>query len=564
MTDRSQEIFPSQIFSEDHNFSIHNTVINNSINNVYISDPAVLPDKFLDFIDGSAFHDSEARHGVPKCSMHHPVVVRILKWLEMESDEESAVMWLHGAKDSGKSVIAQTVAEHCAAGSTLAACFFFLDKRPDSGKHFVMTLASQVVTYRILDAASHDICETLKRDPIIIFKNLEIQMQRLLIDALEQETLYNRNVFLIIIDGLNECYDPSVQLRIIHFILTHFERCGSYGRYSRHSRYKFLITSQRTENICKVFDSFAKTGIVTQFSLDESTYPAELLPESTPRYHKTANSNGLSLGKESASLVQASHSSLHTSSASHNRNNESTASSYNRLLTRDHSQRNSQMQNDGIMLSQQFFFNHSESTTDTLTDLTQVLTNNLTLVETLLRASRSGQQDGTPTNVRQLFSNSNTTTSTASQYYPAHGSDSKKNNRNNPFLPRISNSGSNYFNPIFYNPVGTDQETSIIPAENNSQFSKIVNEDNRNHTMADSSNISFDPHDIGQMLQESHSLSARLQQLMNASQPGRPLSDRRLSSSSNFATSMTSQYYETHFTSRKNPSNNPFLSKRFW
>ncbi|KAF8999342.1 hypothetical protein BDQ17DRAFT_758475 [Cyathus striatus] len=564
MTDQSQEIFPSQILSAAHNVSIQNTVIINSINNVYSSGPAVLPDKLLDFIDGSAFHDSEARHGVPKCSMDHPVVVRILKWLEMESDEESAVMWLHGAKDSGKSVIAQTVAEHCAASSTLAACFFFSDTRPDSGKHFVMTLASQVVTYTILDAASHDICETLKRDPIIIFKNLEVQMQRLLIDALEQETLYNRNVFLIIIDGLNECYDPSVQLRIIHFILTHFERCGSYGRYSRHSRYKFLITSQRTENICKVFDSFAKTGIVTQFSLDESTYPVELLPESASRYHRTANSNGLSLGKESASLVQASHSSLHTSSASHNRNNESTASSFNRLLTRDHSQRHSQIQNEGVILnSHRYFFNLSESTS-VPTDVTQMLLDDLPSVETLLRTARLGKRDAIPTNARQLFSNSNTTASMTSRYYSTQGSDSKKNNRNNPFLPRTSDFGSNYSNPIFYNPVGTDQETSIIPAGNNSQFSKIVNEDNRNHTMADSSNISFNPHDIKQMLQESHSLSARLQQLMNASQPGRPLSDRRLSSSSNFATSMTSQYYETHFTSRKNPSNNPFLSKRFW
>ena len=74
----------------------------------------------------AAFHNSDERFDPPKC---HPntciaVLKNIMWWIKWEEDLDAFIMWVYGPAGSGKSAIAQTIAEMCEDKMILLASFF--------------------------------------------------------------------------------------------------------------------------------------------------------------------------------------------------------------------------------------------------------------------------------------------------------------------------------------------------------------------------------------------------------------------------------------------------------
>ncbi|KAJ7314994.1 hypothetical protein DFH08DRAFT_662115, partial [Mycena albidolilacea] len=100
-------------------------------------------------ISGDAFYNSEQCFLPPQC---HPatrstVQKAIQSWVV--DDQRASVMWLYGPAGTGKSAIAQSMAEKWAANYNLAATFFFGRWRAGggSGKCLFPTIAYQLALH---------------------------------------------------------------------------------------------------------------------------------------------------------------------------------------------------------------------------------------------------------------------------------------------------------------------------------------------------------------------------------------------------------------------------------
>jgi adenylylsulfate kinase-like enzyme len=94
-----------------------------------------------------------------------PVIAEIVQWINGGSDHP--ICWLNGPAGSGKSAIAQTVAELCSRHNRLGVGFFFLrgaGRRSDF-THFLSTLAYQLTG--VLPSAEAYIRNVLQTDLFI-------------------------------------------------------------------------------------------------------------------------------------------------------------------------------------------------------------------------------------------------------------------------------------------------------------------------------------------------------------------------------------------------------------
>ena len=179
--------------------------------------------RLLEHIAPGAFHDSAERRDPPKCHPHtrEAVIRDILIWAQNPSNLR-LLMWIYGPAGAGKSAIMQTIAEHCAALGILAGSFFFFHGAENRSviDHLIPTLAYQLakrVPYfeYYLVAAIHD-------DPAIFSRNIESQMKVLILDPISAATAVNwnsgQNVYVILVDGLDECKLEASQHEIISLL----------------------------------------------------------------------------------------------------------------------------------------------------------------------------------------------------------------------------------------------------------------------------------------------------------------------------------------------------------
>jgi len=94
-----------------------------------------------------AAYDSQERSPPPRCpaGTRKEVLKKINVWVDAGAAGES-VLWLRGPAGAGKSAIAQTVAEACAARNQLAASFFFtrMSAYRNEVKYLFPTIAVQI------------------------------------------------------------------------------------------------------------------------------------------------------------------------------------------------------------------------------------------------------------------------------------------------------------------------------------------------------------------------------------------------------------------------------------
>ena len=222
----------------------------------------------------AAFHNSEERFDPPKC---HPntrlaVLSHIMKWIKWEGDLKSFIMWVYGPAGAGKSAIAQTIAEMCEKEMILLASFFFSRNDPSRNtvKPLIATIAYQI-TFNLPDVRGA-IYVAIERDPLIFSKSLAVQLKYLIIEPLR--TLVEGGFFneptsrrLVIIDGLDECYDPKVQRNIVE-VLANAQRQHGLPLI-------FLFASRPEQYISLAFSTGVLPSVTTRTALDESYFPNE-------------------------------------------------------------------------------------------------------------------------------------------------------------------------------------------------------------------------------------------------------------------------------------------------
>ncbi|KAF8881165.1 hypothetical protein CPB84DRAFT_256680 [Gymnopilus junonius] len=167
-----------------------------------------------------ALHNAEEQYDRPKC---HPdtrkaILERIRNWA-VAYDNVTPVMWVSGPAGSGKSSIAQTIAEMLHSDnpsdeSRLAATFVFsrtADQRNNPSR-LTATIAYQLTLS--FPYIREYLAEAIEKDPLLLTKSLKTQLDKLIVvpfarsfnNVVTSELFYRK---LIIIDGLDECIDPN-------------------------------------------------------------------------------------------------------------------------------------------------------------------------------------------------------------------------------------------------------------------------------------------------------------------------------------------------------------------
>ena len=133
----------------------------------------------------------------------------IERWAE--GFEESPIFWLNGLAGTGKSTIAQTIAERLFAENRLGASFFCSRSFEDRSNLQLIfpTLAFQLAQ-QYPDFRS-SLVPLLQSDPDIHHESLLNQMQKLLVKPLRSANIST----VIVIDALDECKDEDPESAIL-------------------------------------------------------------------------------------------------------------------------------------------------------------------------------------------------------------------------------------------------------------------------------------------------------------------------------------------------------------
>ena len=193
-----------------------------------------------------------------------------MKWIKWEEDLDAFIMWVYGPAGAGKSAIAQTIAEMCELEMMLLASFFFSRNDPSrsNADPLIATLAYQI-TLNLPDTREA-ILGSIEHDPLIFTKSLAVQVESLIIEPLQRLVdagFFNNSTsrHLIIIDGLDECFDPKVQQHIVEVLAN--------SQQQRQLPLIFLIASRPEQHIAFAFSAGFLPGVTTRIALDESYLP---------------------------------------------------------------------------------------------------------------------------------------------------------------------------------------------------------------------------------------------------------------------------------------------------
>ena len=171
-----------------------------------------------------------------------------------ENFEESPIFWLNGLAGTGKSAIAQTVAERLFANNSLGASFFCsrgIEDRSNLQLIFptlAFQLAQRYPTFR------SSLIPLLQTNPDITHESLQDQMQKVLVEPLQSADIST----VIVIDALDECVDGDPESAILLVL----------GQsVSKVPRVKFFITSRPEKHIMIGFRGPLLGGLTDVFVL---------------------------------------------------------------------------------------------------------------------------------------------------------------------------------------------------------------------------------------------------------------------------------------------------------
>ncbi|KAF8961172.1 hypothetical protein BDZ97DRAFT_1227999 [Flammula alnicola] len=226
-------------------------------------------------ISPGAFHNSDERYDPPKC---HPrtrqaILKKIMEWVK-DPDKLAQFLWLYGPAGTGKSAIAQTIAEMCYEAGLLAAAFFFSRTAPgrNNKTHLITTLVYQLIL--CIPEMRERVGKVLEYNPVLLSMSLKAQIQALLVKPLNevqvsdeekyQQILKTRPRF-IIIDGLDECSDAQSQTYILDVLSEATEQLSI--------PFFFLIASRPEQQIRDSFNEDLLASLTTTIVLNDTYQP---------------------------------------------------------------------------------------------------------------------------------------------------------------------------------------------------------------------------------------------------------------------------------------------------
>ena len=171
-----------------------------------MSDPIALPAEASTLNSLHYSHQAEHRHGARNGCLRNTRTA-ILDEIELwaRDFDEPPVYWLNGLAGTGKTTIAQTIAERWSADGQLGASFFCsrdFEDRSDL-KFIFPTLAVQLA--RKHAAFRSVFIPMLQSDPDITHESLYGQMKKLIVQPLTESKIST----VIVIDALDECKDDE-------------------------------------------------------------------------------------------------------------------------------------------------------------------------------------------------------------------------------------------------------------------------------------------------------------------------------------------------------------------
>jgi len=155
---------------------------------------------------------AEYRHGSRSGCLkgtRESVLDEIEEWTE--DFDKSPVFWLNGLAGTGKSTIAQTIAERVFANGRLGASFFCSRGVEDRSNLQLIfpTLAFQLA--RKYPGFRSSFIPLLQSDPDVVHESLQDQMQKFLVEPLRSADIST----VIVIDALDECRDEDPESAIL-------------------------------------------------------------------------------------------------------------------------------------------------------------------------------------------------------------------------------------------------------------------------------------------------------------------------------------------------------------
>ncbi|KAF9472560.1 hypothetical protein BDN70DRAFT_454481 [Pholiota conissans] len=241
-------------------------IINNHIHNCNAQgiDPLL---HLLEHVASSAFHNSAERYDPPRCHENTRVKVleKIRDWaIQYGHDRKSWILWLNGAAGAGKSAIMQSIAELLLLQYTFVAVASFFFSRGDSTRNtiapVVSTLAYQLI--QEIPETREFILSAIARNPLIFKQSLEYQLQQLIIQPLISIPFHMQKLFVVFIDGLDECLNRDHQVNLIK-VVGHICICKEIPLV-------FVIASRREPQIQSEFNRETVCYILETIPLDDS------------------------------------------------------------------------------------------------------------------------------------------------------------------------------------------------------------------------------------------------------------------------------------------------------
>ncbi|KAF8178748.1 hypothetical protein BJ912DRAFT_907959, partial [Pholiota molesta] len=225
----------------------------------------------LQNISEGAVYNAAERGDPPRCHPQTRMAIRaeIMEWVTAPRGMRKLILWMYGPAGSGKTAIAQSMAEECARRGLLAASFFFW--RTAAGRNdasrFVATIAYQLSRY--IPQMEEHLLTAIERDPTIFHLSLSTQMRVLVIDPLKLAVPSLSTAMFAIVDGVDECGpDGRSQSELLHLL-------ASLASEFQHLPLIFLISSRPEYEIREVFNGNLLNTLTKVVVLDNSYKPDE-------------------------------------------------------------------------------------------------------------------------------------------------------------------------------------------------------------------------------------------------------------------------------------------------
>jgi hypothetical protein len=200
---------------------------------------------------------AEYRHGNRSGCLRgtrESVLNEIERWTE--GCDGSPVFWLNGLAGTGKSTIAQTIAERTFADGRLGASFFCSRGVEDRSNLQLIfpTLAFQLG--QKYPAFRTSLVPLLQSNPDVIHESLQDQMQKFLVEPFRSAGVST----VIVVDALDECRDEDPESAILLVLGTSCSQIPGV---------KFIITSRPETHIMAGFRGPLLRGLTNTFILHQ-------------------------------------------------------------------------------------------------------------------------------------------------------------------------------------------------------------------------------------------------------------------------------------------------------